>query len=241
MTLITNLAVVLVVVLWLALVFWTFADARRRVADRFMVAVATVTALIFPFIGSLVYFIVRPPEFLEDVRERNLEIAAAEARLGMVEGHTCPHCDAPTSPDFVRCPSCLRRLREPCPSCSRPLDAEWRICPYCEADPKAAVAGRTPARPTQRKRASTAETKRKPAARKQPAAKPAAAEPSAANDTAQPPAAELERPASKSAASKASQRRSASARRSAGDAATSRTEETSRADASIVDKDSEDQ
>ena len=36
---------------------------------------------LFPFIGTIVYLIVRPPEYLDDVRERELEIAAAEARL----------------------------------------------------------------------------------------------------------------------------------------------------------------
>ena len=36
--------------------------------------------------------------------------------------------------DFIRCPSCLRKLKERCASCSRPLDQAWTICPYCEAD-----------------------------------------------------------------------------------------------------------
>lgn len=129
-----NLLIVGVVVVWIALVVWTYTDAKRRVKDGFLVGCATVGAL-FPFVGSLVYLIVRPPELLEDVRERELDIAAAEARLESVKGSACPHCDAPGEKDFLRCPSCLRKLREPCPSCSRPLDPQWRICPYCEADP----------------------------------------------------------------------------------------------------------
>jgi hypothetical protein len=46
----------------------------------------------------------------------------------------CPHCSYRVERDFIRCPSCLRKLKERCVSCSRPLDQAWTICPYCEAD-----------------------------------------------------------------------------------------------------------
>ena len=45
-----------------------------------LVGCATVASL-FPFIGTIVYSIVRPPEYLEDAHEREVEIRAAEARL----------------------------------------------------------------------------------------------------------------------------------------------------------------
>lgn len=170
MTLAFNLVVVALVVIWLALVYWTFADARRRIEDRFLVTCATVAAL-FPFIGSLIYLIVRPPEYLEDVRERELEMKAAEARLAAANSpqatHSCPHCDEQIEPDFIRCPSCLRRLREPCPSCEKPLDPEWRICPYCEADPKQSARRRTTRVSSRAQDADVpAAAQRKPAARK---------------------------------------------------------------------------
>ena len=37
--------------------------------------------------------ILRPPEYLEDVRERELEMQAAEARLHELDNALCPHCD----------------------------------------------------------------------------------------------------------------------------------------------------
>ena len=76
----------------------------------------------------------RPPEYLEDVRERELEIAAAEARLATLEHVHCPHCGFEVEKSFLRCPSCLRRLKEPCTICGKPLDPRWKICPYCEAE-----------------------------------------------------------------------------------------------------------
>ena len=105
-----NLLLLFLVVIWLALIYWTYADARRRIADPMLVGCATAASL-FPFLGTIVYMIVRPPEYLEDVRERELEIAAAEARLASLEHLHCPYCGFEVEKAFLRCPSCLRRLR----------------------------------------------------------------------------------------------------------------------------------
>ncbi len=128
-----NLLILCLVVIWLALVYWTYADARRRVEDPMLVGCATAASL-FPFVGTIVYMIVRPPEYLDDVRERELEMQAAEARLAQFGFHLCPHCDAEVERDFLRCPNCLRKLKDPCGECGRPLDPLWKVCPYCEAE-----------------------------------------------------------------------------------------------------------
>jgi hypothetical protein len=128
-----NLLILFLVVIWLALVYWTYADARRRIADPLLVGCATAASL-FPFVGTIVYVIVRPPEYLEDVRERELEIAAAQARLSSLEHMHCQYCGFEIEKTFLRCPSCLRRLKEPCAVCNKPLDPRWKICPYCEAE-----------------------------------------------------------------------------------------------------------
>ncbi len=147
-----NVLILVLVVVWAALIFWTYADARRRIDDPMLIACATAASL-FPFVGTIVYTIVRPPEYLDDVRERELEIAAAEARLHALEVQACPYCDFEIEKSFLRCPSCLRRLKEPCGVCGKPLDPRWKICPYCEAE-----IGQAPPR---RRRAST--TQQQPA------------------------------------------------------------------------------
>jgi hypothetical protein len=128
-----NLLVFFLVVIWVALVYWTYADASRRLDDPLLIGCATVASL-FPFIGTIVYTIVRPPEYLEDSRERELETRAAEKRLALLENRTCRNCGSEIEPSFLRCPSCMRKLKEPCRSCGRPLDPRWRVCPYCEAE-----------------------------------------------------------------------------------------------------------
>jgi len=136
-----NLLILFLVIIWLALVYWTYADARRRIADPMLVGCATAAAL-FPYVGSVVYAIVRPPEYLEDVRERELEMQAAEARLAQSGYHLCPYCDTPVEKDFLRCPNCLRKLKDPCRVCGRPLEAGWKICPFCESEVGAAPSAR---------------------------------------------------------------------------------------------------
>jgi hypothetical protein len=141
LSLAVNLLILFLVIIWLSLVYWTYADARRRIADPLLVGCATAAAL-FPYVGTIVYAIVRPPEYLEDVRERDLEMQAAEARLAQSGYHLCPYCDTPVEKDFLRCPTCLRKLKDPCRVCGRPLEATWKICPFCESEVGAAPTAR---------------------------------------------------------------------------------------------------
>jgi hypothetical protein len=39
-------------------------------------------SVLLPFLGSIIYLIVRPPEYLDEARERELELLALERRLG---------------------------------------------------------------------------------------------------------------------------------------------------------------
>ena len=135
LNLVATLFLLMLVVLWLALIVYTYLDARRRISDPFLVACATVASF-FPFIGTAVYAIVRPPEFLEDAHERELEIKAAELRVRQLSEQTCPNCEYPVEKNFLRCPNCQRRLKDPCPTCSKPVDPRWGLCPYCETDPR---------------------------------------------------------------------------------------------------------
>ena len=69
--------IVLGVILWLALIRWTYLDAGRRLREPRMIRGATALALV-PFVGTLVYMILRPAEDLQDVYEREISIASSE-------------------------------------------------------------------------------------------------------------------------------------------------------------------
>jgi hypothetical protein len=127
---IRNLGVFFVLVFWVATIYWVYKDARRRIHDTLLVWVATLLGVV-PFIGPLIYMLFRPPEYLDDVRERELEIKAIERRLGG-DDLRCPVCRAQIDEEFLVCPVCTTKLRQSCSNCHRPLEPLWQVCPYCE-------------------------------------------------------------------------------------------------------------
>lgn len=174
-----NLLILVLVIVWLALVYWTWADARRRIEDPVLVATATAASLI-PFIGSAIYSILRPPEFLSDARERELETRAAELRLRQLAAKSCPRCEHPIEISWLRCPECQQRLKDPCRSCGRPVDPRWSICPQCES-PVAETRTRAPrqgapASGARRSRQATAADGREPRPARSDAERRAAAQ-----------------------------------------------------------------
>jgi Double zinc ribbon len=171
LNLVATLFMLMLVVLWLALIVYTYLDARRRISDPFLVACATVASF-FPYIGTAVYAIVRPPEFLEDAHERELEIKAAELRVRQLKEQSCPNCEYPVERSYLRCPNCQRRLKDPCPTCSKPVDPRWGLCPYCETT----LGGGERPRRRQARAPEGEQPKRQPPRRKKapPAKQPAA-------------------------------------------------------------------
>ena len=127
-----QLSVLFFFVISLALVFWTARDASKRGAMAWFWA---IVVLIFNLAGWAVYMVVRPPEYLEDVRERALEIRAKEGMLKL-RSAKCPACLRPVEQDFLVCPHCMKTLKKPCIECERALELGWSVCPYCKTKQK---------------------------------------------------------------------------------------------------------
>jgi hypothetical protein len=191
---VVGLLVVFLIAVYVALVVWTYLDARRRINDQFLVGCAAVGALFLPFAGALVYSILRPPEFLDDARERELEIRSAELRVRQLEEASCPNCSYPIERTYLRCPSCRARVKNPCEACGKPVDPRWSLCPYCEAPTRAAQAAARQRRPAKRPAGA-------PARRRKPTEEaPAARRKAAGGETRKPrTAAAKSRPAAKPA------------------------------------------
>ena len=129
--LIRNVAIFFVVLFWLASAFWVYKDARRRIEDNVLLSTAVALGIVLPFLGALLYMLFRPPEYIEDVRERELEIRAMEDRLSKRDLH-CPVCRAEVDDSFLVCPVCTTKLKQACRRCKAPLEPLWQVCPYCE-------------------------------------------------------------------------------------------------------------
>lgn len=131
--------------LWLAMVVWTFRDIRERTRDPFAQVFSVLVVLAFNFAGLLLYLIVRPRETLAEAYERSLE---EEALLQELEDQrACPSCKRRVQEDFIMCPYCQFQLKEACAQCEKPLSHNWAVCPYCGAQRRAAAAAERRPRP----------------------------------------------------------------------------------------------
>src|SRR5439155_22943602 len=62
---IRNLLLFFLIVFWLAVGYWVYKDAKRRIEDPVLIAMAVILGLIPPYPGALGYMLFRPPEYLE--------------------------------------------------------------------------------------------------------------------------------------------------------------------------------
>lgn len=118
------------IIVWLAFVYWTYRDARLRVENQASAIFWGLVVLVLNFLGLILYLILRPPEFIEDMIERDLEIERMETLLDS-QGSTCPACGNPVKDDFLICPYCRKKLKSSCINCGKPLNLNWKVCPYC--------------------------------------------------------------------------------------------------------------
>ncbi|MCW2920557.1 MAG: hypothetical protein JWL76_431 [Thermoleophilia bacterium] len=139
-----SMGAILGLAFFVAIVIWTYKDARKRTDDPIMVATFTAISML-PLFGVLIYMLVRPSEYMADVRERELEIRALERQLGRQE--RCPYCKSHIEGDYLSCPVCTTKLRQSCSGCDKPLDPRWVMCPFCETEVPGKGGGRGPAGP----------------------------------------------------------------------------------------------
>ncbi|MBN2072491.1 MAG: zinc ribbon domain-containing protein [Actinobacteria bacterium] len=123
--------VFILIIIWLAFVYWTYRDARLRNTSPTAAIFWALVVLAFSYPGLVVYLILRPPEFIDDIVERDLEISRMEALLDSKVSN-CPACGKEVHDDFLICPYCRKKLKNQCISCGRPLDLDWKVCPYCK-------------------------------------------------------------------------------------------------------------
>jgi hypothetical protein len=97
-TLLRNIGIGIVVVLWLATAYWTFKDARRRIGDPWLVGLATLLGLFPPFLGPVIYMFFRPPECTTRLRS------------------ACPSCGQPLESLWQVCPYCATDIPPGLPS-----------------------------------------------------------------------------------------------------------------------------
>jgi len=141
----TFLAVVVVLFLvffWIALAFWAYRDARRR-SDSVWLAVFALAVNVLPYVGLLLYVVLRPPRTMDEERALLLEEQALTEGPAEVISRPCPTCGREIELDFVICPYCRTQFARRCRACQRWLRLGWRVCPYCAEEVAAQGRGGT--------------------------------------------------------------------------------------------------
>lgn len=137
----------------LALIYWLYRDSSERgmmatlwtglviafaiaggilglTMSKYGLAPAGMSAFVIVVFCLLIYLIVRPAEYKDDIEERDLGVSLIGAELDV---KACPRCRAGIEPDFLVCPECMTTLRRPCTYCGRHIKTGWKICPYCSS------------------------------------------------------------------------------------------------------------
>lgn len=100
------LALISIMLYWMALPVWVFIDASKRNSHP---ALWGILALFTNVVGLIVYLVVRP------------------------EGLTCKACKEPLNQNYSYCPLCGMLNQAHCPQCNVLVRESWSHCPYCGA------------------------------------------------------------------------------------------------------------
>jgi RNA polymerase subunit RPABC4/transcription elongation factor Spt4 len=132
-----------VVVLWVATAFFVWRDARRRSESLLFQLFALILGFIPPFLGALVYMVIRPPRTLDEERALALEEQTLrEIDNDAIALRPCPSCGRDIEADFIVCPYCRTHFARRCHACDRVLRLGWAVCPYCAEEVGHAPLGR---------------------------------------------------------------------------------------------------
>ncbi len=132
-----------VAVLWVATAFFVWRDARRRSASVSFQLLALLLGFLPPFLGALVYLVIRPPRTLDEERAFALEEQSLrELDEDTIAMRPCPSCGKDIEAEFIVCPYCRTQFARRCHACDRVLRLGWAVCPYCAEEVGHAPLGR---------------------------------------------------------------------------------------------------
>ncbi len=116
--------------LWLAIIIWVTRDAINRSNSIIFQAIAILLNIAIPFLGVLLYLIIRPSKtalesYYEELEHNMIEGTATENK------NACDKCLTPVDKEFGFCPNCGTKLKKTCTKCRKAFPNIWNICPFC--------------------------------------------------------------------------------------------------------------
>ena len=126
--------------IWFASIVWIVRDISNRTRDSISIFIALLIAIILPFIGLPIYFILRPSITLSESFESNLEQQLLLTEIYNVDICSNMRCKKPLKENWISCVYCGRVERTLCakPQCNTILSKKWTFCPKCGTSSKPA-------------------------------------------------------------------------------------------------------
>lgn len=115
--------------LWLGTIRWAIQDSQKRDSGANLTLAAILLTVMLPFLGILVYSVMRPPQTLDEVRTQKLEHVLLKSQL--YSDDVCPECHAHVEKNHKYCTHCGSSLVKKCPSCRREVKRHWNFCSHC--------------------------------------------------------------------------------------------------------------
>ncbi|MDG1990826.1 MAG: hypothetical protein P8J51_06110 [Dehalococcoidia bacterium] len=119
--------------MWFASIVWIIRDISNRTRDPISIFVALIIAVILPFVGLPIYFILRPSMTLSQSFESNLEQQILLTEIYNLDICSNLRCKKPLKDNWISCVYCGRVERALCPQpqCNTILSKKWIFCPKC--------------------------------------------------------------------------------------------------------------
>ncbi len=120
---------VMIAGLWIALIYWTVSDIRKRSRAWVALLFSCLLVLIFFVPGLLIYLSIRPRQTLDEIFISSVKEELLFKEIGS-EKH-CTQCDQVLQDDWKVCVTCHKQVRKDCLKCGKLIDLDWELCPYC--------------------------------------------------------------------------------------------------------------
>lgn len=122
-TILINLLLLYVIIIWISLIIWTLRDSLLRSKNFIFQLTSVLLVTLFNIFGLFIYLIIRPPLYLSEKELLNLNENI----------ENCPKCDTKISQNFVYCPCCRFSLQSKCSKCKNFNTYFFSFCAVCGA------------------------------------------------------------------------------------------------------------
>ena len=129
---------ILLVAIWVALIYWTFQDAKKRYKEIYPWIIFSTLVFLGGIFGIIIYLIIRPSETINEKQDQVLERDMIKD-FSESEKIKCLGCKKEVLVAFNFCPHCQEKLKHQCSQCDEYVEFDHSFCPACSTKIKSKI------------------------------------------------------------------------------------------------------